>query len=100
MKVKRRFTIAGMVVGGLLTLTPFFGIFGTVFGMMSAFAALGNSGSSDPRQLASSIGVTLMSTAAGFILFPVGILIFALSIVFYCRMRVQTPPPVPLEEIR
>jgi len=50
---------------------PMIGLLGTVIGMMGAFAVLGSTGVSDPRQLAMRIGEVLMATASGlFIAIP------------------------------
>jgi biopolymer transport protein ExbB len=47
------------------------GLLGTVIGMMGAFAVLGQTGVSDPRKLAMSIGEVLLATASGlFIAIP------------------------------
>jgi len=52
-------------------IAPMIGLLGTVIGMMGAFAVLGQSGVSDPRKLALSIGEVLMATASGlFIAIP------------------------------
>ncbi len=52
-------------------IAPMIGLLGTVIGMMGAFAVLGQSGVSDPRALALSIGEVLMATASGlFIAIP------------------------------
>ncbi len=52
-------------------IAPMIGLLGTVIGMMGAFAVLGSSGVSDPRQLALRIGEVLMATASGlFIAIP------------------------------
>ena len=52
-------------------IAPMIGLLGTVIGMMGAFAVLGRSGVSDPRQLALRIGEVLMATASGlFIAIP------------------------------
>jgi len=59
---------------------PMIGLLGTVIGMMGAFAVLGQSGVSDPRKLALSIGEVLMATASGlFIAIP--------AFVFYYYFR-------------
>ncbi len=95
MKAKRRLLIAGIVVGSLLSLAPLFGMLGTVYGMIRAFNVLGNAGVADPRALAGHIATTLDSTAAGLFLFPFGVVILTLSIVFFARLRESTPPPLP-----
>ncbi len=52
-------------------IAPMIGLLGTVIGMMGAFAVLGQTGVSDPRALALSIGEVLMATASGlFIAIP------------------------------
>lgn len=61
-------------------IAPMIGLLGTVIGMMGAFAVLGASGVSDPRQLALRIGEVLMATASGlFIAIP--------AFVFYYYFR-------------
>lgn len=62
---------------------PMIGLLGTVIGMMGAFAVLGQSGVSDPRKLALSIGEVLMATASGlFIAIP--------AFIFYYYFRNRT----------
>ena len=95
MKTKRRLTIAGIVVGSLLTLSPVFGFLNTVFGMMRAFHTLAGSGFAEPKALAERINVTLLSTATGLFLLPFGIVILAISLIFYFQLRASTPPPLP-----
>ncbi|MEQ1858466.1 MAG: MotA/TolQ/ExbB proton channel family protein [Chthoniobacteraceae bacterium] len=87
--------IAGIILGSLLTLAPFIGLLGTVIGMMGAFKTLGSSGIADPKALADDIGISLMSTATGLFVFPVGVVILSLSLIFYYRLRSSTPPPLP-----
>jgi len=87
--------VFGIVLGALLTLSPVFGMLGTVFGMTHAFQTLGNSGIADPRSLSNSIGTTLLSTAAGLFLCPFGIVILTVSLVFYFRVRKACPPSLP-----
>lgn len=95
MKAKRRLLLTGIIIGSLLTLSPAIGLLGTVFGMIRAFATLGGSGITDPHALSESIGTALISTATGFFLFPVGVALLTISIVFFCRLRASTPPPLP-----
>ena len=98
MKTKRRWAIAGIVIGGLFAfLGPMLGLLGTVFGMSHAFNALGNSGVGDPRVLTHHIGAALLSTATGFLLFPFGVIILILSIVFYIKIKQSLPPPLPAD---
>ncbi len=64
-------------------IAPMIGLLGTVIGMMGAFAVLGQSGVSDPRALALSIGEVLMATASGlFIAIP--------AFIFYYYFRNKT----------
>lgn len=94
MKAKRNWLIAGMIVGALFGISPVFGILGAFFGMNRAFETLGSSGIADPSKLSDDIGITLLSTAAGLVLFPVGAVIFTISFVFYMRLRAKEPPPL------
>jgi biopolymer transport protein ExbB/TolQ len=94
-KVKRSLLMAGIIVGALLMVSPVVGLMGTVFGMTRAFSVLGSSGVKDPQALSDSIGTTLVSRAVGFFLFPVGIVMFTLSLIFYLRLRYSSPPPLP-----
>lgn len=98
MKKKRRLLIAGMVVGGLLTLAPVIGLAGTIMGMMRAFNTLGSSGVGDPKALSQDISVVLVSTATGVILLPVGIAIFSISLIFFLRLRRTCPPPLTTQQ--
>ena len=95
---RQRMPIAGIVVGALLTLSPVFGLPGVLFGMSRAFMALGSSGISDPKALSADISGILVSTAAGLLLCPVGIVIFTLSLIFYFRARNRTPAELVTEE--
>lgn len=80
----RGLAIIGIVIGALLMLSPVFGI---VWSGFSVNHTLHTVGISHPQFLAENIGMTLFATGAGFILFPLGILILALSFVFYFRLR-------------
>ena len=65
-------------------ISPMIGLLGTVIGMMGAFAVLGQSGVSDPRKLAMSIGEVLLATASGlFIAIP------AFIFYYYFRNRIN-----------
>ena len=65
-------------------IAPMIGLLGTVIGMMGAFAVLGQSGVSDPRKLALSIGEVLLATASGlFIAIP------AFIFYYYFRNRIS-----------
>ena len=47
------------------SVTPFIGLFGTVWGVMDAFAGLGSTGAASPRAVAPGIAEALITTAAG-----------------------------------
>lgn len=47
---------------------PMLGLLGTVAGMISAFATLGDTGNSNPGELAASISVALITTASGLVI--------------------------------
>jgi biopolymer transport protein ExbB/TolQ len=92
---KCRLAVTGIVIGSLLTLAPVFGVIGTVVGMIGAFDVLARSGISDEHALAERVRQALNATATGLFLFPVGIIVLSLSIVFYVRRKPATPPPLP-----
>jgi biopolymer transport protein ExbB/TolQ len=95
----RRLITAGLVIGSLLTLSPLFGMLGTVVGMMNSFNALGSGGATGSTgELSRGIGQALASTAAGLIFFLPGLAILILSIIHLRRAKmaalsVQAPPP-------
>ena len=91
----RKLLVFGIVLGTILTLSPLFGILGTVFGMTRAFQSLGNSSNTDPHLLSERIGTSLVSTAAGLFFCPFGIVILTLSLVFHFRIRKSCPPSLP-----
>ena len=94
MKITPRLNIAGIVIGVLLTLAPLFGLLGTVFGMIHAFNSLGSSGNAPPAALSQGIGISLISTATGLFLCPIGIVILALSIYHYTKKRPASPTTI------
>ena len=83
----RPFWMIGIIVGALLILAPAFGLLGTAFGMAHAFWLLHTSGVGQPDALSADIGGVLTSTAIGILLCPIGIILFALSLIFYLRAR-------------
>jgi biopolymer transport protein ExbB len=87
--------MVGIVLGSLLTLSPLWGLIGTVLGMLGAFSDLATSGIGDPHALSGHIHQTLIWTATGFFLFPVGLVVLTVSIVLYVRRQPATPPPLP-----
>lgn len=64
------------IIAVISTLGTLFGLFGTVLGMIRAFAALGQEGSPDSLALSTAISEALINTASG-------ILTGALAIIFY-----------------
>ena len=93
--MKRPLLISGIVVGGLLTLGPLVGMLGTVLGMQRAFQELGSSGIKNPGNLSSAIGEVLVSTFAGLVALPIGLLMASICIVLLVRDCRKTPPPLP-----
>lgn len=66
------------------SLAPSIGLFGTVQGMVGAFAILAESGQADPTQLAGSISVALLTTFWGLI-----ISIIAMPAFFFLKKKAQ-----------
>ena len=67
------------------SIAPSIGLFGTVQGMVGAFAILAESGQADPAQLAGSISVALLTTFWGLI-----ISIIALPAFFFLKKTAQS----------
>lgn len=57
--------IAYLSVIGVIA--PMIGLTGTVFGMIDAFAAMGQAGAADPSMLSAAIGAVLYATAGGLV---------------------------------
>ena len=66
------------------SIAPSIGLFGTVQGMIDAFAVLAETGQADPAQLAGSISVALLTTFWGLI-----ISILALPAFFFLKKKAQ-----------
>ncbi|MBR5887890.1 MAG: MotA/TolQ/ExbB proton channel family protein [Akkermansia sp.] len=66
------------------SIAPSIGLFGTVQGMIDAFAVLAETGQADPAQLAGSISVALLTTFWGLI-----ISIIALPAFFFLKKKAQ-----------
>jgi len=92
--MKRKLIIAGIVIGAILALGPFWGGLATLFGMHRAFDSLAGSGIGDPRALSSSISVILFFQFAGFIACPIGIALCIFSIIKLSALH-RNPPPLP-----
>jgi biopolymer transport protein ExbB len=75
--------------------TPMIGLVGTVTGMMTAFATLGNDGVGNPSALSAAIGEVLIATASGlFIAIPAFIMFYILrnrlqSAIQYAEIELQ-----------
>jgi biopolymer transport protein ExbB len=53
------------VLGTIASISPLFGLLGTVIGMISAFTTIALEGTGDPQQLAGGISQALLTTAGG-----------------------------------
>jgi len=94
----KKIAFYGIIVGALLALGPVWSIGITALSMIRAFQALGQTGVSDPRHLALDVGNSLMVTSFGFVLCPFGLVLLGISIFFFTRKAISTPPPLPLNE--
>lgn len=81
--------IAYLSVIGVIA--PMIGLAGTVFGMIEAFAAMGQAGAADPSKLSGAIGKVLYATAGG--------LVVAIpAFVFYYLLRNRTAHAIHLAQ--
>jgi biopolymer transport protein ExbB/TolQ len=97
LETKRGLLLGGIALGSLLTLSPLFGWLGTIFILRHALDSLGNTGINDLKAASTNISMALFSTATGLVLYPVGLIILSLSLVFFFRQRAATPPLLPLQ---
>jgi len=86
--------------------SPMIGLTGTVWGMMGAFQALGNSGITNPALLASKIGAVLVATLSGLIVAVPAFVFFyvlrarAQSAILYAESQVyRLLDEVPYEQL-
>jgi biopolymer transport protein ExbB/TolQ len=101
---KQKLLLGGMVVGGVMMLSPFAGAIGTALGMMRSFEEIQTrSYVSDPGQLAEAIGESLTATAVGVFVGIPGFLLFLISFILFLlhrKKRNTAPPPVPQAPVR
>jgi len=78
-----------VALGSILSLGLVWGIIGTVIGMVRAFNTMGNEGATldNSEALASDIGIATISTAIGFLITPVGIVLLAIGIPWMIKQR-------------
>ena len=88
--------MAGLVAGALLSLAPVFGFLNTAFHMMRAFQVLGTAGIAQPDALTHHVTGVLTGMMIGILLCPIGLVLFAISLIFYLRARDASPPPAQL----
>lgn len=74
------------ICGVVLQFGPVFGILGTILGMVRAFGRLAESGPDSSAALAEDIGLALNTTAVGYALALVGMLLISLAL-FRTRYR-------------
>lgn len=84
--------IAYLSVIGVIA--PMIGLAGTVFGMIEAFATLGQAGAADPSRLSAAIGEVLYATAGGLV-----VAIPAFVFYYILRNRTQTAMQELQEEV-
>jgi len=80
--------VALLVVGIFCALGPVFGIIGTVIGMLASFDALGSkTGEAKQAALTAGINTSLYTTAAGFVIFPIGVVLIIIASKQMSRIR-------------
>lgn len=83
MTSRKKWSLAGLVVGILLLPAPLFGLFGTIFEMSQAFDDVAASTSPDPADLAEGIYLATAWTVAGLAIFVAGLLLLIASVVSF-----------------
>jgi len=77
--------IAGIILGGLLTLAPLVGLLASGWHITGLFEILGRSGMADPQLLRGHMHSIVIATMIGFLFCPIGLFILTLSLIFYFR---------------
>ena len=81
-----------LISSGVLTLiAPAMGLLGTISGMMKSFTALGSSKVSDPAELGSGIGLSLISTFWGLVGGGISFVVFLGAMIYWLCTRSSEP---------
>ena len=83
LKRKNRWLRLMIVSAFMIGIPLLVGLGGTVIGMLRAFNTMGMSGGGDPEELAENISFALITTAGGYIVSAVFLLVFLLSLIFW-----------------
>jgi biopolymer transport protein ExbB/TolQ len=86
-----------LVAGIPLSLGPFWGLIGTVVGMVCAFSRLSQSTAPDVGSLAGDISMALYATIIGGIACPFGIAMMLIAGIKLLNMRDAEPPDLEEE---
>lgn len=78
-----------VVIGSVLAISPLWGLLGTVIGMLRAFAAAQQSTPVPPEHLASNVSLSLLATAAGVAISPIGLALLIGGIIWFVRINKQ-----------
>lgn len=86
---KRRFWLRATWISAIgIVVPPFFGLAGTILGMLGAFETLSATGQADPEALAGDISIALITTLAGLAVSLVFLIIFFIALIrFLCLPR-------------
>ena len=88
MKPKTKLII-WLVVGIILALGPVWGMVGTIAGMVMAFSHVQQGGMAEPELLANDMGLAMLTTLAGWIVCPIGVVIIIISAIRLGKLRGQ-----------
>jgi hypothetical protein len=94
--VKPQRTIARVciVIGSLLALAPVFAMAAVFFTTMRSYSNALSGGAPNEQAMRSEIAQNFAWMNVSFVLCPIGIVIFAVSLIFYLRRRPLAPPPL------
>lgn len=84
-----------VISAGLTLVAPFLGMLGTTLGMIEGFSVLEKSSVADMASLSHSISLTLISSAAGFLLAVLSLVVFISVLIYWLCTRENSPPPFP-----
>ncbi len=94
MKSKKPYVVM-LVIGILLALGPVWGLVGTVLAITRAFSNLAELGSASNDVLVEDISLALYTTAAGYIMFPIGIVLIVIAAIKLSKLKKQEQTSYP-----
>lgn len=79
--------MAGIIVGAVLTFAPLWGVFETAWGFLQTIFMARAGALTEPNTTAHDITVSIVTVAAGLVLFPVGVGLLLVCIPAFKKLK-------------